>query len=121
MTDLVERVLYNLWAMSPLAEPKETTDPMYLVAELTVHDREKLLRYAAAVQPIMARHGGRILGVSAGGARVVEGDWDPQLLVIHRWDSEAGFDAFWESPEYQPVKRLRHEACDSRIAVFGAA
>lgn len=93
---------------------------MYLVGELTVHDRDKLLRYAQEVQPLMARYGGRILGVSAAGARVVEGDWDPQLLVIHRWDSEAGFDAFFASPEYEPIKQLRHEACDSRLVTFSA-
>jgi len=92
--------------------------PMFLVAELRVRDREKLIRYATVVQPLMARHGGQILGVSAAGARVLEGDWEPDLLVLHRWRSEADFDAFWSSEEYQPVKRLRHEACDSRIAVF---
>ncbi len=92
--------------------------PMYLVAELDVRDRDKLVEYAAEVQPIMARYGGRILGFSAGGARVLEGDWTPQLLVVHEWRSQADFDAFWESDDYRPVKRLRHEACDARIATF---
>lgn len=92
--------------------------PMFLVAELRVRDRDKLLRYAAEVQPLMARYGGQILATSAAGARVLEGDWEPDLLVVHRWRSQADFDAFWSSPEYEPIKQLRHEACDSRIAVF---
>jgi uncharacterized protein (DUF1330 family) len=91
---------------------------MCLVAELIVRDRDKLVQYASEVQPIMARYGGRIMGVSLGGARVLEGDWKPQLLVVHEWRSQADFNAFWESEEYQPVKRLRHEACDSRIVTF---
>lgn len=93
----------------------------YLIAELQVRDREKLLRYAAEVQPVMARYGGRILAVSAAGARVVEGDWNPGLLVIHEWRSQADFDAFWASEEYAPIRQLRHEACESRIVTFEGA
>lgn len=92
--------------------------PLYLIAELTVRDRDKLLAYYEQVRPLMAEHGGEILGFSAAGADVVEGDWRPQLLVLHRWRSRADFDAFWESPAYQPVKALRHAACESRIVVF---
>jgi len=92
--------------------------PVILVAELRVRDRDKLMRYAAEVQPLMARYGGHILATSAAGVRVLEGDWEPNLLVVHRWRSRAGFEAFWSSAEYQPVKQLRHEACESRIAVF---
>jgi uncharacterized protein (DUF1330 family) len=98
----------------------DATPPMLLVAELRVRDREKLRRYAAEVVPLMARYGGRILATSAGGADVLEGDWEPGLVVVHQWRSRADFDAFWSSPEYAPIKKLRHEACDSRIAVFDA-
>lgn len=96
----------------------EERAPMYLVAELTVRDRDRLLEYADRVRPLMDRHGGRIVAVSHPGARVLEGDWDPDLIVLHRWRSRADFDAFWSSPDYDPVRRLRHEACDSRIVVF---
>lgn len=95
--------------------------PLYLVADLHVRDRDKLLRYLAEVEPLMARAGGQILGHSAAGLRVLEGDWRPRLLVVHRWRSQADFDAFWESAAYQPLKALRQEACDARIAVFEAA
>lgn len=97
------------------------TAPLYLVADLTVRDPDKLRRYLGEVRPLMERAGGQILGFSAAGLRVLEGDWEPQLLVVHRWRSQADFDAFWTSAEYQPIKALRHEACDARIAVFEAA
>jgi uncharacterized protein (DUF1330 family) len=96
----------------------QTDTPMLLVAELTVTDPEKLGRYATEVQPVMARYGGRITGVSVTGADVLEGDWHPQLVVVHQWRSRSDFDSFWNSEEYQPLKRLRHSACDSRIVVF---
>lgn len=92
--------------------------PMYLVAELRVRDPELLTRYAQEVQPLMAQYGGRIIAISLPKARVLEGDWEPPLLVLHRWESEERFDEFWRSAEYQPIKRLRHESCDSRVVVF---
>jgi uncharacterized protein (DUF1330 family)/ketosteroid isomerase-like protein len=92
--------------------------PMLLVAELTVTDPEAMLRYASEVQPVMARYGGRIAGVSATGPEVLEGDWHPQLIVVHHWRSRADFQAFWTSEEYKPLRHLRHTACESRIVVF---
>lgn len=92
--------------------------PMFLVAELDVHDLAKLAEYGRRVQPLMAEHGGEILGVSLAGAEAKEGDWDPGLMILHRWRSRPDFESFWESPEYAPLRELRHEACEARIAVF---
>ena len=58
--------------------------------------------------------------IVATGTEVLEGDWRPQLVVVHHWRSRADFNAFWNSDEYQPLRRLRHTACDSRIVVFDA-
>ena len=66
--------------------------PIVLVAELRVRDRAKLLRYASAVQPVIATHGGRIVATSASGARTVEGDGPDGVLVVHEWETESGFD-----------------------------
>ena len=94
--------------------------PAYLVAELTVRDISKLLEYAAKVQPLMARYGGRIVAITQGSTRVIEGDWRPDLVVVHRWDDAERFDRFWASAEYAPLKDLRHEACESRIVMVDA-
>jgi uncharacterized protein len=104
--------------LSESGTPEHETTFMLLVAELTITDPDAMLRYASKVQPVMARYGGRIAGVSAMGAEVLEGDWHPNLLVVHHWRSRADFDVFWSSAEYEPLRRLRHTACDSRIVVF---
>lgn len=92
--------------------------PMFLIAEMRVLDAEKLLEYGRRVQPILEAAGGKILGTSARGAEVMEGEWETGLLVIHRWRSRSAFDAFWQSDAYQPVMELRHEACETRIITF---
>jgi uncharacterized protein (DUF1330 family) len=66
----------------------------------------------------MTRFGGRVIAVSQPVRRVLEGEWAADLLVLHRWDSERGFEEFWASSEYEPIKELRLRACESRIVVF---
>jgi uncharacterized protein (DUF1330 family) len=92
--------------------------PAYQVTELRVRDREKMVAYGRGVLPIVARHGGAVLGVSLGTLEVVEGDWRPPLLFVHRWPSRETFHAFYASDEYAPWRALRHEAADSRLVVF---
>lgn len=75
-------------------------------------------RLRPARRPLVAAHGGEILAISAGGADVIEGDGPPPLLAFHRWPSRECFDRFWNSPEYAPLRALRHQACDTRITVF---
>jgi uncharacterized protein (DUF1330 family) len=101
--------------------PADGETPMHLIAEMRVKDPAKLLEYGRLVQPMMARAGGEIVGTSATGTEVMEGDWETGLLVIQRWRSREAFDAFWQSPEYAPLMKLRHEACDTRIVTFESA
>lgn len=92
---------------------------MFLVAELTgIRDVDALRRYAAEVQPLMARHGGRIVAMSSRGEETIEGEPVTGIHAVHEWDSRDAFDAFWASPDYQPLKALRRSACDSRIVLF---
>ena len=94
--------------------------PAYLLAEMNVRDADGLSRYARDVAPLMARHGGHILAVSTVNPRVIEGSDDGRLMAIHCWRSQADFDAFFASSEYQPLKRLRRAAADTRIVIFDA-
>lgn len=96
----------------------EAETPLHLIAELWVRDPDRLLEYGRRVQRLMSRAGGEIVGVSVAGAEVREGAREPGLLIIHRWCSRTAFEAFWESPEYEALRRLRHQASDARIVTF---
>ncbi|MBQ1070126.1 DUF1330 domain-containing protein, partial [Micromonospora sp. D75] len=47
---------------------------VYALAQLTIHDRARYDRYAAAFPPVLARYGGRLLAADTS-PRVVEGEW----------------------------------------------
>lgn len=91
---------------------------VYAVIDVTVKNQEKLKEYVAGHLPSIAQYGGKILCRGFDPA-VVTGDWTPQLLVIHEWPSRGQFQAWYDSDEYRPWKKLRMEACDMNMVLVG--
>ena len=51
---------------------------------------------------------------------MLEGDWEPTRLVVLEFPDMASLRAWYDSPEYAPLKVLRQGAADGRlIAVEG--
>jgi uncharacterized protein (DUF1330 family) len=48
---------------------------------------------------------------------VLEGNWDPQRLVILEFESMERFHEWYDSPEYAPLKHLRGEATATEFVV----
>lgn len=96
-------------AQSPAAE---SSRPGYLLVMGTVTDRAALSRYGATLAPIYAQYGGRPIAVGGvgGKVRVLEGEFAHQSLVLSRFASIDGPNAFWWSPEYRRSVELRRGA-----------
>jgi uncharacterized protein (DUF1330 family) len=88
--------------------------PAYVIAETEIHDPEQYGRYTAAVPETLAAYGGRF-AVRGGELTVLEGDWQPARLVMLEFDDLEAVRRWFESPEYQEVKRLREGAATLRI------
>lgn len=78
----------------------------YLVVEAVITDRKKFAAYAQRVPDAVARAGGEYI-VLGGEAETLEGDWDEERLVVHRWPDMDAARRFWHSDEYRDIKRLR--------------
>ena len=93
--------------------------PAYLIVELEVTDAAAFANYRAAVSAVIHKHGGAYL-VRGGVTRVLEGEWEPQRLVVVQFPNQVALNAFWDDPEYQPLKELRWRAARSKaVAVEG--
>ena len=80
----------------------------YLIAAHKITDPVKFEKAKSMAAPIIARFGGRYL--TKGGTQFLgKGPWKPDLVVIIEFPDMATLDAFYASPEYQPVVDLRHE------------
>jgi uncharacterized protein (DUF1330 family) len=93
--------------------------PAYLIADIEVTDPVGYEEYKKRVPAIIAAHGGRYL--ARGGANeVLEGTWRPRRSAIIEFPSLASVKAFWESPEYQPLREIRERSAKSNlVAVEG--
>ena len=90
----------------------------YLITELEWHDAEKAKEYREKFGPALEKYGGRTL--CAGSPQVIEGDWNPPRLVVLEFPSMDSLRAWYGSPEYAPVLKLRMEGATSKmVAVEG--
>lgn len=90
---------------------------MHVVIEVDVKDPAKFVAYVQGHLPSIARYGGKVLSRSAAPA-TIEGDWRPELLVIHEWPDDESFWRWYDSPEYAPWRAMRPEACELRMVAL---
>ncbi len=95
--------------------------PAYMIVTATIHDRESFVKgYGAAAAELLSRFGGRYV-LRGPGATTLEGDWpDGASMVISEWPDKASALAFWNSPEYAEVRRLRDGAADVQVMLIEA-
>lgn len=90
--------------------------PAYMIIAAKVHDREKFVAgYGAAAAALIGKFGGEYL-LRGRGAERLEGDFgEGASVVISKWPDRAAARAFWNSPEYAEVKRLREGLADVQV------
>ncbi|MBI2996950.1 MAG: DUF1330 domain-containing protein [Deltaproteobacteria bacterium] len=90
--------------------------PAYVIADVEVTDAVGFGEYLKAVSALVAARGGTY--VARGGAvEVLEGDWVPTRLTILKFDSVAQAKAWYESPEYRPLRDLRKKTTKSKLLI----
>ena len=95
----------------------------YLVVEHMITDATKFAEYVKQVGPMLAKHGGRYL-TKGGSHKMPEGGhWKPERVVIIEFPDMNALDAWYTSPEYQPLIALRKQCTsehDMLITLEGA-
>jgi uncharacterized protein (DUF1330 family) len=93
---------------------------VYLVANVTVRNAEKMEAYTAAAGPTLVEHGGEFL-LDGQHAETLSGQWDAPGVALVRFPSVEAARAWYNSPEYQALAPLRASAADMDIALFTSA
>ena len=93
--------------------------PAYMIVTAAIHDREAFLGgYGRAAAELIERFGGRYL-LRGPGAECLEGDFgDGASMVVSKWPDRAAAKAFWNSPEYAEVKKLREGLADVQVLLI---
>ena len=82
------------------------------IAEVT--DPAAFEEYRAKVPAVIRKHGGEYI-VRGGEWHIAEGNWKPGRIVILRFPGMKAARAFYDDPEYEPLKALRQRASNGDI------
>ncbi len=102
-------------------EPK-----IFMILEITVHDAQMYEQYRINVEPLIKKYGGKYLVRSGGVAfdndpdtklTPVEGNWNPDRLIVVQWNSIEQLQKFSKSPEYLKVAELRTKSATTRSVI----
>ncbi len=95
--------------------------PVYMVAELKIHDPDAYAEYARRLPETVHQHGGRYL-VRGGTVLPLVGAWDPERVVILEFPTVNHLREWLSSEEYQELAPLRIRSSSYRaFAVEGCA
>lgn len=86
--------------------------PAYVVAAHSITDPARFEEYKSKIGPMVGKYGGRYL-TRGNNLRMLEGGgWTPERVVIIEFPDMASLNAWYTSPEYQPLIALR-KSCTS--------
>ena len=88
--------------------------PVYVIVALDVHDQALFEQYKPHVPALVRKHGGVYLA-RGGRSEAIEGSWHPNRIVLFRFPDAASVRAFFDDPEYQPLRALRQRASTGDI------
>jgi len=128
MTFIATILLFG--AISIQAQTKDvkadTRPKVFVVLDITVNDSIIYEQYRINVEPIIQKYGGKYL-VRSGGmafdkdpdAKVipVEGNWNPNRLIIIEWNSIEELQKFTNSEEYKKVAVLREKSATTKSII----
>ena len=89
---------------------------VYAVVNIRITDPDRYAEYREKAPDTISHYGGKYLA-RGGAVEVLEGNWDPQRLVILEFESMERFHEWYDSPEYAPFKQLRSESSATEFVV----
>lgn len=86
----------------------------YLVLDLSINNLDGFMEYANKIPAFIEKHGGRYL-VQGVVPELMEGDWEPERLVVLEFPSQAKAKEFLADSEAQSLFSIRHNTTTSKL------
>jgi uncharacterized protein (DUF1330 family) len=90
---------------------------VYIINNMTIHDREAYKTYARAFLPIFEKHGGSVLAVQDAPVPL-EGSWPFDRTVLLSFPTREAAQRWVESEEDQEIARYRRAGTVSNVVVL---
>jgi len=90
--------------------------PVYVIAEVGIEDADMYAEYARKAPAIVKKYGGKYL-VRGGNVNPMAGGWDPQRLIVIKFESKEQLKKCFGSKEYLAIMPLRENSTTSRAVI----
>lgn len=88
----------------------------YVIANIEVTDPDRYEGYKKLAGPAIEACGGKYL-VRGGKSEVLEGNWQPNRLVVLEFESVEKARAWWDSTQYAEAKAIRQGSANSSMVI----
>ena len=88
----------------------------YVIVEITIHDPGLYEEYKKLTPATIAAYDGKFV-VRGAKTESLEGDWNPQRLVILEFPSVGRAKQWWNSEGYSKAKSIRQRAATTKMLV----
>ena len=78
----------------------------YVIVQINITNKDKYSEYIDKVKPIVKKYGGEYL-VRGGKKELMLGKWDYERTVVIKFPSFNIAKKFYNSDEYNPIKKIR--------------
>lgn len=93
----------------------------FVIVDTKISDADAYEQYKVVAKPLAEKHGG-VYRARGGTMTVPESDlWSPTRMVIIEFPNRAAAEAFYNDPEYQPVKAKRRGASECTLVILDGA
>ena len=86
----------------------------YLLLDLSVNDFESFVEYIEKIPIFIQKHDGRYI-VQGVEPEIMEGDWNPERVVIIEFPSKQKAKDFLGDPGAQTLFNIRHKSTTSKL------
>jgi uncharacterized protein (DUF1330 family) len=101
-----------------MSTDSDTARKGYVIFQGKLEDWEKYLNeYTPRAVETIEDHGGKVI-IADDDPDVIEGEWDRHMTVVIEFPSLEDARAWYNDPEYEKVKPIRHEASEYANAVI---
>ncbi len=88
----------------------------YIIVDVTIHDPSRYDEYKGMAAAAVAAYGGKYIA-RGGATQTLEGDWQPNRLVLLEFPSKERAHEWWDSEQYRPARDLRQTMATTQMVL----
>ena len=88
----------------------------YVIVEVSIHDPEAYEEYKKLTPAAIAAYNGRFI-VRGGATTTLEGDWNPERIVVLEFPTVEQANIWWNSEIYSNAKVIRQRAAKTKMII----